>query len=97
MKLDNLEVKENLIKRLKRIEGQIRGVAEMLANERDCREIMQQLAAAHSALRATSRTFFREYAAICMTEMDQQASSEYKDSHRIKMVEEMLALLDKTP
>jgi DNA-binding FrmR family transcriptional regulator len=93
MKLVNSEVKESLIKRLNRVEGQVRGVAEMLQNERDCREIMQQLTAAHSALQATSRLFFREYAAACMTNA-QGADSE---NGREKMIEDMLALLDKTP
>lgn len=97
MKLNNSESKENLINRLKRVEGQIRGVVEMLQDERDCREIMQQLAAAHSALQSTSRLFFREYAAACMNEIGQETSHEGSQSRQLKMIEEMLALLDKTP
>lgn len=93
MKLINSETKENLIKRLKRLEGQVRGVTEMLQEERDCREIMQQLAAAHSALQSTSRLFFRDYAAACLTNA-QGADSE---TRQIKIIEDMLALLDKTP
>lgn len=93
MKLINNDIKDNLIKRLNRVEGQVRGVVEMLQNERDCREIMQQLTAAHSALQSTSRLFFRDYAAACMTNA-QGADSE---TGQTKMIEDMLALLDKTP
>ncbi len=97
MKLINSEIKENLIKRLRRVEGQVHGVAEMLQDERDCREIMQQLAAAHSALQATSRLFFRDYATACMTDMEKNARGAGSESGRVKIIEDMLALLDKTP
>ena len=97
MKLKNPEIKEKIINRLRRIEGQIRGVEEMLTDERDCREIMQQLAAAHSALQSTSRIFFRDYAATCMNEMDNEPGSTGFESRCEKMVEEMITLLDKTP
>ncbi len=43
MKIQNQEAKEKLVQRLRRIEGQVRGVQGMLDEERDCREIMQQL------------------------------------------------------
>ena len=73
MKIQNLETKENLILRLKRIEGQVRGVQAMLNEERDCKEIMQQLTAIHSAVQSTSRhIFFRIMPPICLTEMDQE-------------------------
>lgn len=97
MKLQNSEVKENLIKRLKRIEGQMRGVQDMLSEERDCREIMQQLAAVHSAVQSTSREFFRHYAAVCMAEMGQENGGAKTSQQREKMVEELILLLDKTP
>ena len=93
MKLISSVTKENLIKRLKRVEGQVRGVAEMLQDERDCREIMQQLTAAHSALQSTSRLFFRDYAAACIT----NAQGADNETGQVKIIEDMLALLDKTP
>ena len=100
MKIKNGETKEKLIQRLKRIEGQVRGVQTMLSEERDCREIMQQLAAVHSAVQSTSRIFLQDYAISCITEMDETASLEQGSnlqSKREKMVQDMIALLDKTP
>ena len=92
MKIDNQETKTRLIKRLKRIEGQVRGIQEMLEQERDCREIMQQLSAVNSAVKSTSRSFFQDYAALCLTGMD-------KDQPEItqSLLQEMVSLLDKTP
>jgi DNA-binding FrmR family transcriptional regulator len=100
MKIQNLETKENLIKRLKRIEGQIRGVQAMLNEERDCQEIMQQLTAIHSAVQSTSRIFLQDYATTCLTQMDKGEGSHSTasiQSKREKLIQDMIHLLDKTP
>lgn len=91
MKIENRDTKEQLIKRLRRIEGQVRGLQSMLEEERDCREIMQQLSAVSSAVKSTSRTFFRDYAALCLTDMGQDQGSNQD------LLDEMIKLLDKTP
>jgi len=100
MKIQNLETKENLNSRLKRIEGQVRGVQIMLNEERDCQEIMQQLTAIHSAVLSTSRIFLQDYATACLLEMDKDThdpSGLPKQNKREKMIREMIQLLDKTP
>jgi DNA-binding FrmR family transcriptional regulator len=43
-------VEKQLLDRLKRIEGQVRGLQRMVAGQRDCSEIIMQLLAARSAL-----------------------------------------------
>jgi len=100
MKIQNLETKENLNRRLKRIEGQVRGIQTMLNEERDCQEIMQQLTAIHSAIQSTSRIFLQDYATACLLEMDKDIhdpSEPLKQNKRAKMIQEMIQLLDKTP
>jgi DNA-binding FrmR family transcriptional regulator len=101
MKIQNAETKEKLILRLKRIEGQVRGVQIMLAEERDCHEIMQQLGAIHAAVQSTSRVFLQDYASFCLAEMDESTAAtgdkQQQHSNREKIVKEMIALLDKTP
>ena len=42
--------KEDLVKRLKRIEGQVRGLQRMIEEERDCGDILIQVSAVVSAL-----------------------------------------------
>ena len=100
MKIENNESKQKLIQRLRRIEGQVRGVQSMLEEERDCREIMQQLTAIHSAVQSTSRAFFQDYAAVCLEEMDEKevgAGMKNVQVKREKILQEMITLLDKTP
>ena len=42
--------KENLLKRLKRIEGKVRGIQKMIQEDKDCIEILTQVAAVRSAM-----------------------------------------------
>ncbi len=100
MKIQNEEVKQKLVQRLHRIEGQVRGVENMLDEERDCHEILQQLAAIHSAVEGASRVFFQEYATICMAEMEaEQRSVPGADlnSRRAQIIQDMIKLFNKTP
>ena len=92
MKIENQETKIRLIKRLRRVEGQIRGIQAMLEEERDCKEIMQQLSAVSSAVKSTSRRFFQDYAALCLMDGDQGETAQNQE-----LLSEMIALLDKTP
>jgi len=48
-KLDR-SVTDAAVRRLRRVEGQVKGVQRMLEEERDCAEIIQQIAAARAAL-----------------------------------------------
>ena len=50
MKIKDLEQKKRVINRLRRIEGQIRGIVQMIEDEDGVREIIQQLSAVRSAL-----------------------------------------------
>lgn len=94
MKIQNAEVKAKLTSRLRRIEGQIRGVQNMIEEERDCSEILQQLSAVRSAVQSASRIFLQEYATACLLEMETGDDSR---SRREKMIQDMIALLDKAP
>ncbi len=67
------EAKADLGKRLRRLEGQVRGVQKMLDEDRDCQEIVQQLAAVRSAAHQASLLLVRSYAAECL--MDNSRSS----------------------
>ena len=49
MQIDQ-DVKSELVTRLNRIEGQIRGIEKMLEDDRECRDIVTQIAAATKAL-----------------------------------------------
>ncbi len=66
MKLADSEAKTKLLRRVRRIEGQARGVARMIEEDRDCSEILQQLAAVRSAAHKATVLLVRSYAAECV-------------------------------
>ena len=56
---------EVLLRRLKRIEGQIRGIEKMIADERDCESLVTQLAAVRSAIDSVGALLLKNYMKLC--------------------------------
>ncbi len=55
-----------LVRRLKRIEGQTRGVQKMVEEGRDCADILHQLSAINEAVRSVSVMLAEQYAHECL-------------------------------
>jgi DNA-binding FrmR family transcriptional regulator len=53
--------RERNLKRLRRIEGQLRGLQGMVEKQRDCTEILAQIVSVHEALRAVARELMRTH------------------------------------
>jgi DNA-binding FrmR family transcriptional regulator len=60
------DAKSSVLKRLKRIEGQIRGLAHMVEDERYCIEIVTQISAVGAALRGVEEEILRDHVAKCV-------------------------------
>lgn len=61
------ETKRANLLRLRRIEGQVRGIAKMVQGDRYCAEIITQIAAVQEALRVVSRRLLRNHLKHCAT------------------------------
>jgi len=59
------EIKERNLKRLRRIEGQVRGLQRMVEEDRYCADIMMQIASVHEALRSVGRELMRNHLKHC--------------------------------
>ncbi len=57
--------KERNVKRLRRIEGQVRGLQKMVEDDRYCADIMVQISSVHEALRAVGRELMRNHLKHC--------------------------------
>ena len=66
MKLSTESAKTELLGRVRRIEGQARGIARMIEEDRECKDILQQLAAVRSAAHQATVRLVRAYAAQCV-------------------------------
>ena len=64
----NDETRTRTLKRLARIEGQVRGLQRMVAEDRYCADVMTQIASVHEALRAVGRELMRHHLEHCATE-----------------------------
>lgn len=64
----NQEVKKNLSLRLRRVEGQVRGIQKMIEEERYCPDILVQISAVHESLRSVERLLLRNHLQHCATE-----------------------------
>jgi len=60
--------KEMLVNRLKRIEGQIRGIQRMVEGERQCESIITQLVAVRAAIESVGALVLNNYMKICFRE-----------------------------
>lgn len=77
------DVKEKTLKRLKRIEGQVRGLQRMVEEERYCFDTLTQVSSVHEALRGVGRELVRNHLKHCGAEAirrsDEAAESMYDE------------------
>lgn len=61
--------KQGLLLRLRRVEGQVRGVQKMVEEERYCPDVLTQMSAIHQSLRAVERILMKSHLQHCTTEV----------------------------
>ena len=61
------DAKERNLKRLRRIEGQVRGLQKMVDEDRYCADVLTQISSVHEALRAVGRELMRNHLKHCAT------------------------------
>jgi DNA-binding FrmR family transcriptional regulator len=82
----NEEVKENALTRLKKIEGQIRGIMKMVDQEKYCIDIINQITAAEKALDGVAKNIMRRHIESCVTEAIIQGEGQTKIDELIETV-----------
>jgi DNA-binding FrmR family transcriptional regulator len=71
------ETIDDLLKRLRRIEGQIRGVQQMLIDGRDCRDVVTQMSAAGKALDQAGFTLVAAGLTWCLQDPERSKAEGY--------------------
>jgi DNA-binding FrmR family transcriptional regulator len=69
-------IKDRNLKRLRRIEGQVRGLQKMVEEDRYCADVMTQIASVHEALRSVGRELMRNHLRHCATAAIKSGSDE---------------------
>ena len=80
------EAKTSVLKRLNRIEGQVRGLARMVDEDRYCIDIVTQISAVRAALRRAEEEILQDHVAHCV---EHAIASGDKDDQRQKIAELM--------
>jgi len=80
------DIKASCQKRLSRIEGQVRGLAKMVDDDRYCIDIVTQISAVRAALRRVEEEILRDHVAHCV---EHAISSGDKADQRRKIAELM--------
>ncbi len=75
------DLKEGNLRRLNRVEGQIRGIRRMVEDERYCADILSQIAAAQEALRAVGRELLRNHLRHCVARASAQGGEEAEEAY----------------
>lgn len=61
-------VREKVLTRLNRIEGQVRGIKKMVENDRRCLDVLRQIAATDAALRSAAKLIITQHLDNCIEE-----------------------------
>ena len=85
-------IKTACVKRLSRIEGQVRGLSRMVEEDRYCIDVVTQIAAVRAALRKVEEEILRDHVAHCV---EHAISSSNKADQRRK-IEELMAVVSRS-
>jgi len=79
-----------LVRRLNRIEGQVRGIRRMIEEPRPCIEVLQQLAAAEAALNRIGLAMFKHHIDHCVQEGLAKGEGQFR-----KQMNELVDIFDR--
>jgi len=82
------DARDRNLKRLRRIEGQVRGIHRMVEEDRYCPDILTQVAAAQAALRSVARELTRNHLKHCTS-----AAIEADDGTADEVIDELVDLM----
>ena len=86
--------KENLLKRLKRIEGQVRGIHKMIQEDKDCIEILTQVPAVRSAMNKAGSLILENQAMVCVKKTVSCEDREKAMAELSKSMKNLLKFID---
>lgn len=75
-KANDAEIKARNLVRLRRIEGQVRGLQKMVDGDRYCADILTQISSVQEALRGVSRELMRNHLKHCATSVIRSGGDE---------------------
>lgn len=88
------DIKDNLDKRLKRIEGQVKGIRRMIEEGKDCQDVLTQVAAARSAMKMVGNLMLNHHAAECLVKTVSAKDKKSKIEEMQKLIQTITRFAD---
>jgi CsoR family transcriptional regulator, copper-sensing transcriptional repressor len=85
------DIKTSCAKRLSRIEGQVRGIARMLDEDRYCIDVVTQISAVRAALRRLEEEILRDHVAHCV----EHAIASGNKAEQRRKIEELMEVVSR--
>lgn len=82
--------KKNIIVRLNRIEGQIRGIKGMIEEDAECQEILNQVAAVKAAMGNVGLLIFEKHAHSCIRQALEDGEDEKRFAEIVAMMNRLM-------
>lgn len=70
------QIKKNVLSRMKRIEGQVRGIQGMIEAGKECEDILVQVRAVRSALQSANKLILKRYMLRCYADAMSEGADE---------------------
>lgn len=91
---EHRDSKEDIIKRLKRIEGQIKGIQKMIDEEKQCVDILTQVAAARAAINKVGGIILQRYSKTCLKNALKNDSEQIVFDELLDTIQKFLRFVD---
>lgn len=80
--------RQNLVNRLKRIEGQVRGIQKMIEDDRYCVDVLVQVSAVSAALKKVGFTLLEDHTRGCVTQAINEGEGQDAIAELMKVVQQ---------
>ncbi|MBD7910170.1 MULTISPECIES: metal-sensitive transcriptional regulator [Clostridium] len=74
--MDEADKNKDILNRLKRIEGQVKGIQKMVENDICCKDVLVQISAIRSAINKVGSIMIENYACNCLSTEDNKENEE---------------------
>lgn len=92
---DNItQSKQDILKRLNRLEGQIKGIKRMMEHDRVCGDILTQIAAVRAATNKLGSLILENYYNKCMLDIINQDDADKAKNELLQTVQKFLSFVD---
>ena len=90
----NFESKEDMLKRLRRIEGQFRGIQKMIEEEQYCADILTQVSAVRAAINKVGSNILEKHSMTCIQNAGSSEDKEKALSELAKTMQSFMKFSD---